>query len=94
MIAQQEIADILQRTEAYLTGALLPFWLERSPDKECGGFLSYFNRHGQPTGETVKTFLMQIRMLYTMSSAHRAGYGNGRCAELAEHGARFILEHY
>ena len=26
---------------------------------------------------------MQIRMLYTLSSAHRAGYGGGACAELA-----------
>ncbi len=91
---RQRIADILRRTESYLTGTLLPFWIERSPDPECGGFLSYFDRHGQPTGETTKTFLMQIRMLYTMASAHRAGYGGGRCAELAGMGADFILDHY
>jgi mannobiose 2-epimerase len=29
-----------------------------------------------------------------MSSAHRAGYGGGRCAELANRCARFILDHY
>ena len=56
--------------------------------------MSYFDRHGRPTGETTKTFLMQIRMLYTMSSAHRFGYGGGRCAELAEMGARFIADRY
>jgi mannobiose 2-epimerase len=89
-----EIDDLIRRTEDYLTQTLLPFWIERSPDPKCGGFLSYFDRHGRPTGETTKTFLMQIRMLYTMSSAHRAGYGDGRCAELAEMGARFILDHY
>lgn len=94
MPAQREVADLLQRTEAYLTGALLPFWIERSPDPDHGGFLTYFDRNGRPTGETVKTFLMQIRMLYTMASAHRAGYGNGRCGELAEMGARFIIDHY
>jgi mannobiose 2-epimerase len=37
---------------------------------------------------------MQIRMLYTLSSAHRFGYGGGRCAELAGMGARFIANHY
>ncbi|HET6427236.1 MAG TPA: AGE family epimerase/isomerase [Phycisphaerae bacterium] len=89
-----EIADVLSRTRTYLTDALLPFWLERSPDPQYGGFLTYFDRHGRPTGETVKTFLMQIRMLYTMASAHRAGYGGGRCAELAEMGASFLLDHY
>jgi mannose/cellobiose epimerase-like protein (N-acyl-D-glucosamine 2-epimerase family) len=89
-----EITDIVTRTEHYLTEKLLPFWIEHSPDPAYGGFLTYFDRNGQPTEETTKTFLMQIRMLYTMSSAHRAGYGNGRCAELARMGAGFILDHY
>ena len=83
MPAKNEIMDILGRTEAYLRDTLLPFWLDNAPDPEYGGFLSYFDRHGRPTGETTKPFLMQIRMLYTLSSAHRAGYGGGRCAELA-----------
>jgi len=91
---KSEIGDLLSRTESYLTRVLLPFWIERAPDREAGGFLTYFDRDGRATGETTKTFLMQIRMLYTLSSAHRAGYGDGRCAELATMGADFILEHY
>ncbi len=89
-----EIADLLVRTESYLVDVLLPFWIERSPDRKMGGFLTYFDRQGSPTGETTKTFLMQIRMLFTMASAHRAGYGGGRCAELSDMGAGFVLEHY
>jgi mannobiose 2-epimerase len=91
---KDEIAQLLAQTEAYLTETLLPFWIENSPDGEAGGFLTYFDRAGKPTGETTKTFLMQIRMLYTMASAHRAGYGGGRCAQLAEMGAEFLLDHY
>jgi len=94
MPEKRDIQAVLDRTESYLTGTLLPFWLERSVDEQRGGFLTYFDRDGRPTGETDKTFLMQIRMLFTMASAHRAGYGGGRCAELARHGADFILEHY
>ena len=94
MPSHTEIINVLEAMESYLKNSLLPFWIERSPDREFGGFLSYFDRYGRPTGETTKTFLMQIRMLYTMSSAHRFGYGNGRCAELAEMGARFIASHY
>jgi mannose/cellobiose epimerase-like protein (N-acyl-D-glucosamine 2-epimerase family) len=94
MPAKNEIMDILGRTEAYLRDTLLPFWLNNAPDPEYGGFLSYFDRHGLPTGETTKPFLMQVRMLYTLSSTHRAGYGGGRSAELAYAGARFITEHY
>lgn len=89
-----ELTALADRTEEYLTGTLLPFWMERSPDPEYGGFLSYFDARGRPTGETTKTFLMQVRMLYTMASAHRAGYGGGRCADLARMGARFLLDHY
>jgi mannobiose 2-epimerase len=94
MPERNEVLDVLVRTERYLTEVLLPFWIERSPDPDYGGFLTYFDHNGQPTGETTKTFLMQIRMLYTMASAHRAGYGAEVCGELARMGAEFLLEHY
>jgi mannobiose 2-epimerase len=94
MPAAAEVAGVLEKSQSYLTEKLLPFWIENSPDYECGGFLTHFDTHGKATGETVKTFLAQIRMLYTMSSAHRAGYGDGRCAELARMAADFILDHY
>lgn len=94
MIERSEIAGVRDHLAGYLQEKLLPFWVERSPDRECGGFLTYFDRHGQPTGETDKTLLMQVRMLFTMSSAHRAGFGGGRCAELAAMGAEFILDKY
>ncbi|NLF01109.1 MAG: N-acylglucosamine 2-epimerase [Anaerolineales bacterium] len=94
MPGQRELTATLEHLEHYLQDSLLPFWIERSPDPAFGGFLTYFDRYGQPTGETTKTFLMQIRMLYTMASAHRAGYGAGRCAELARMGADFLLKHY
>ncbi len=94
MPGPDEIAAYAEETRYYLVDTLLPFWIERSPDPEYGGFLTYFDETGRPTGETVKTFLMQIRMLYTMASAHRAGYGGGRCEQLARMGADFILEHY
>ncbi|NLE45439.1 MAG: N-acylglucosamine 2-epimerase [Chloroflexi bacterium] len=94
MTELNEVRATLDHIEAYLRETLLPFWIERSPDRGVGGFLTYFDSQGRPTGETVKTFLMQIRMLYTMSSIHRAGLDDGRCAELARMGAEFILDHY
>lgn len=94
MPTRDEISNVLRRTEDYLRGKLLPFWLENSPDPGYGGFLSYFDRHGKPTGETTKPFLMQIRMLYTLSSTLRFGFGNERSAALAAEGARFIADHY
>ena len=89
-----EITELAERTGRYLRRTLLPFWITRSPDPAFGGFLSYFDRNGKPTGETEKTFLMQSRMLVAMSLAHRAGYGNGECGELAKEAARFLAKHY
>ncbi len=94
MASAAEVTGILNQTQVYLTEVLLPFWIEHSPDPAYGGFLTHFDQFGKPTGETTKTFLAQIRMLYTMASAARAGYGNGRCAELAKMAADFILDHY
>ena len=94
MPPKSEILDVLHKTESYLTDVLLPFWTQRSVDRQCGGFLPYFDRNGRATGETAKTFLAQIRMLYAMSSTHRYGYGGGQCAELAKWAADFILGHF
>lgn len=94
MPPQAEIQQVLGHLETYLNNSLLPFWMDNGPDPQFGGVLAYFDRHGKPTGETDKPFLMQIRMLYTMSSAHRFGFGGKRSAELAADMARFIAAHY
>jgi mannobiose 2-epimerase len=94
MPTRREILALLDGTEAYLTQHLLPFWLDRALDREAGGLLTYFDRDGRPGVETDKPFIMQIRMLYTLAAAHRAGYGGGRAADAARHAADFILAHY
>jgi mannobiose 2-epimerase len=94
MASAEVLTGIRNRIHNYFVESLLPFWTGHGPDPEYGGFLSYFDRNGSPTGETVKTFLMQIRFLYSMSSSHRAGYGGGDCERLARYGADFILENY
>ena len=93
MPTRDQLSRRLERTEAYLQDTLLPFWIKRAPDP-AGGFLSHFDRHGEPTGATTKTFLMQIRLVYTFSHAARAGHHTDRCLELARAGADFVLDHY
>ena len=67
MTCRSDIEARLRRTEDYLRDVLLPFWIERSPDPDHGGFLSYFDRDGRPTGQTDKTLLMQLRLLFSFS---------------------------
>jgi len=85
---------IALRKEAYdhLTDELLPFWTSRMKDEKNGGYLTHFDEQGNDTGEDEKSLIAQARCLYTLSSAHRAGYGNGELAELAKHGADFIID--
>ncbi len=93
-VTAQEVQKFIDLYDPYLKNQLLPFWLDNSIDKEYGGFLSYFNRDGKPTGKTNKTLICQLRMVYTMSSAHRAGLGEGRCLQAAKQGVDFAIEHF
>ncbi|NQT53462.1 AGE family epimerase/isomerase [bacterium] len=88
------MSERLERIDSYLKTKLLPFWIENSVDEEYGGFLTYFDRDGKPTGETTKTLLCQERMVFTMASAHRAGLGGGKCLEIARKGLDFMIDVY
>ncbi len=88
---KKRCAKWLEEVQHHLNNELLPFWLSHGEDKEYGGYLTYLDRNGNPTGETVKTLLCQARMIYTYSSAHRAGYGEGKCLEIAKQGVDFVL---
>ncbi len=77
--------------ESFLTGKLLPFWIERSPDRRFGGFVTHFDRYGRDSGEDEKSLIAQARLLYTFSSAFRAGYGSVM-KELADHAIAYLVE--
>src|SRR5690606_24202040 len=70
---------------------LLPFWTNRMIDSVNGGYITHFDENGNDTGEDEKSLIAQTRSLYTLSSAHRAGYGNGRLTEMAQHGFNFLI---
>jgi mannobiose 2-epimerase len=75
----------------HLVNELLPFWTTRMMDTENGGFITHFDVKGNDTGEDEKSLIAQTRCLYTIASAHRAGYGEGKYAEMARHGADFLI---
>lgn len=89
---RNEILNLRNEALHHLDNELLPFWTTRMKDSVNGGFITHFDRDGNDTGEDEKSLIAQTRCLYTLSSAHRAGYGNGQLAELARHGADFIID--
>jgi mannose/cellobiose epimerase-like protein (N-acyl-D-glucosamine 2-epimerase family) len=86
-----EITTIKKEAEFHLVNELLPFWTTRMKDEVNGGYLTHFDKDGNDSGEDEKSLIAQTRCLYTISSAHRAGYGEGKLAELAKHGADFLI---
>ena len=87
-----DVSACLAECQGHLTTELLPFWLDRCRDDQNGGFITHFDRDGRDTGEDEKSLIAQTRTVYTMASAHRAGYGDGRCADYARHGVDFLID--
>lgn len=86
-----EVRSFRKEAEDHLVNELLPFWTSRFIDKQNGGYLTHYDENGNDTGEDEKSLIAQARCLYTISSAHRAGYGGGDYAEMARHGADFLI---
>ena len=89
---KEKVLNLLNEAENHLVNELLPFWSQRIKDEKNGGFITHFDENGMDTGEDEKSLIAQSRMVYTLSSAHRAGYGSGEFAELAKWGVDFMLE--
>jgi mannose/cellobiose epimerase-like protein (N-acyl-D-glucosamine 2-epimerase family) len=88
---KQELIACKQELENHLINELLPFWVTRTVDKQYGGFLTHFDKDGLDSGEDEKSLIAQTRSVLTYSTVHRAGYGQGKFAEMAKHGVDFLL---
>ena len=89
---KNEILELKHEAENHLINELLPFWTTRMKDEVNGGYLTHFDKEGKDSGEDEKSLIAQTRCLFTISSAHRAGYGGGAYAALAKHGADFLID--
>jgi len=88
---KNELTSLRNEAENHLVNELLPFWITRMVDKVNGGFITHFDKNGMDSGEDEKSLIAQTRSVYTLSSAHRAGYGEGKYKDLARHGVDFLI---
>ncbi|MDP4222091.1 MAG: AGE family epimerase/isomerase [Bacteroidota bacterium] len=88
---KKEVLKLKEEAQNHLVNELLPFWESRMIDEKNGGYITHFDKDGKDTGEDEKSLIAQTRCLYTASSVHRAGYGDGRFAGMAKHGADFLI---
>ena len=91
-MTKEEVTEYLKEAQNHLVNELLPFWTSRMIDRKYGGYITHFDKHGRDTGEDEKSLIAQTRSVYTLSSAHRAGYGEGKLATMAGHGVDYLLE--
>jgi mannose/cellobiose epimerase-like protein (N-acyl-D-glucosamine 2-epimerase family) len=89
---KEEINQYLKEAEDHLVNELLPFWTSRMMDYDHGGYITHFDEEGKDTGDDEKSLIAQSRSVYTLSSAHRAGYGEGKFVPLSKHGVDFMID--
>jgi mannose/cellobiose epimerase-like protein (N-acyl-D-glucosamine 2-epimerase family) len=87
----EQLEMLKREAENHLNNELLPFWTSRMVDLENGGFITHFDRYGLDTADDEKSLIAQARCIYTLASAHRAGYGDGKLGEIAKHGVEFLV---
>jgi mannobiose 2-epimerase len=55
-----------------LTGRILPFWSRRAVDEHGGGFIGYMGPDGVPDPDAPRGGILNARILWSFSAAHRA----------------------
>ena len=75
-----------------LVSNVLPFWEKHSIDKEFGGYFTCLERDGS-VFDTDKFMWLQGRQIWTMSTMYDRVESRADWKAIAEHGARFILDH-
>ncbi len=91
---RERLENALKEIQQHLHHELLPFWLNHGVDTEYGGFLTYLDKNGEPTGEGLKTVVCQTRMLFSYASARRDNIGDPALLDHAKQGADFLLNHF
>jgi mannose/cellobiose epimerase-like protein (N-acyl-D-glucosamine 2-epimerase family) len=74
--------------KAWLTGTLLPGWIERAFDPARPGFVEYLGPDGTPEASDQRTTLVTARLTYVFSHAHLLGVPGALAA--ARHGIAFL----
>lgn len=71
---------------------IMPFWDKRCLDRECGGYITCFDREGNIT-DTNKYIWFQGRQLYTYSLLYNRIENRNFWLELAKAGYDFLIHH-
>jgi len=88
------LSDMRHRAESLLSENLMPFWARHAWDREYGGFLTRLDRRGVRLDDSEKVLMMQVRMIYSLSAAHRHGLRDRGYLELASRGFEYLIHNF
>ena len=92
----QALTVIAQDMRSFLAEKMIPFWLDRSIDKQFGGFITSFDEHGCFDGNGIKNIVTQSRMIWGFSYLLPFAKANDRdnMKRAAQQGVDFLMNHF
>ena len=84
--------QLIEQYRSELFDNVLPFWLENSIDKECGGYFTCLDREGK-VFDTDKFIWLQGREVWMLSMLYNNVEKNPEWLAAAEQGAQFLKNH-
>ncbi len=90
--AGQIAKDYIPKLEKNLTENIVPFWYNKSIDRQNGGYTINFGPNGEARGPGTKMIVSQARTVWLFSRLARAGYKQKEYLDAAEHGFRFLRD--
>ena len=91
-IPREQADRLREQYRAALLEDVVPWWMEHSPDLECGGCYSLLERDGHVYAGD-KFMWMTGRQIWMLSHLYNHYEPRPEWRELARHGARFLLDH-
>lgn len=88
----EKLASIRGEMEKTLRENIAKFWLEKSIDKENGGYLISFDAEGKAVLPATKGIVSQSRNVWLYSNMFRNGYGGEELRSAARHGYQFLRD--
>ena len=88
---KNRLLEIQAKAVANLKDSVLPFWTRATWDQEHGGFWGRLDRAGNVIDTSEKLLIKQVRMLWSLSAAHRFGITDRGYLELAHQAFDYLL---
>lgn len=89
---RSQLSEIQKKAEINLKDNVLPFWTKNTWDNEYGGFLTRLDRTGKLIGASEKVFIMQVRMIWSLSAAHRFGITDKGYLDIAHEAFDYVIQ--